>query len=135
MFRLNKNPKTVHAPVGAYVHQVALVGDIKWLTLSGQIGMNINKQILPDVTSQFEQALKNISLNLAEAEMTVENLTKLVLYFVEPIEAETRGEILEKFLDGNEVCMTLLYVNGLASPEIKVEVDAWAAREVSSFKN
>jgi hypothetical protein len=32
-------------------------------------------------------------------------------------------------LGAHHPCMTLLYVAGLASPALRVEIDAWASRE------
>ena len=128
--KTSKNPETVHQPLGAYVHQIEVTGDNRWLNLSGQIGMDSEKDVPENVAEQFELALTNISLNLIAAGMSVQNLTKMVLYFVDPIDLEVRTKILTDFLAGTEVCMTLLYVKALATPAIKVEIDAWAAKEI-----
>ncbi|MGC6767026.1 hypothetical protein ACYSNR_16490 [Enterococcus sp. LJL128] len=61
--------------------------------------------------------------------MKVSDITKLVIYLVDPMDMKERTELLNDFLQGTEVCMTLLYVKALASPKIKVEIDAWAACE------
>lgn len=128
--RKNRNPRTIHPPLGAYVHQVELSGNIRWLTLSGQVGMNPSKELPKSSEEQFKEALANIKRNLEAGEMDVQDLTKLVIYLVEPIDFERRTQILNEFLQGAEVCMTLLYVKGLATPKILVEIDAWAACEV-----
>lgn len=125
-----RNPQTVHPPLGAYVHQIELSGNIRWLTLSGQVGMNDLKELPTEPEMQFKEALENIRRNLVAGNMRVQDLTKLVIYLVEPIDVDRRTQLLNDFLQGTEVCMTLLYVKGLANPQIMVEIDAWAACEI-----
>ncbi|MBP2099912.1 RidA family protein [Enterococcus rivorum] len=128
--RKSRNPETVHPPVDAYVHQIEVSGNLRWLNLSGQIGMTKDKQLATGVESQLELALKNISLNLTEAGMSIKDLTTAVFYFVDSIDLETRTKILKDFFGDQEICMTLIYVKGLATPEIKVEVDVWACQQI-----
>lgn len=121
------NPENIHQPVGPYVHQVINTGEsLKWLTLSGQIGMTVDQEIPEKAAEQFALALQNIEKNLAKAQMTIDDMVKLTIYLVEPIELEIRAKLLNDFLKESEVAMTLLYVAGLANPELKVEIDAVA---------
>lgn len=124
-----RNPETVHQPLGAYVHQIEQSGNLRWLTLSGQVGMSKEKELAGSAEEQFQEALANIRRNLEAGNMSVQNLTKLVIYLVEPIAPERRAQLLSSFLEGTEVCMTLLYVKALAAPNILVEIDAWAVSE------
>lgn len=120
-----RNPKTVHAPVGPYVHQIEVSEQTRVLNLSGQIGMDLENNIPETVEEQFNLALKNIELNLKEANIPKENITKITLYFAEELSRSIRGEILLNFFGEDLPCCTLLYVKALASPQIKVEIDAW----------
>lgn len=123
------NPNNIHEPVGPYVHQVTNTGEsLKWLTLSGQIGMTIDKEIPLKAEEQFALALQNIEKNLVNAQMTVEDIVKLTIYLVEPVELEIRTKLLSDFLKESEVAMTLLYVKGLANPKLKVEIDVVACQ-------
>ncbi|WP_321387593.1 RidA family protein [uncultured Enterococcus sp.] len=124
-----RNPETVHPPLGVYVHQIEQSGNLRWLTLSGQVGMSKEKELSGSAEEQFQEALANIRRNLEAGNMSVQNLTKLVIYLVEPIAPERRSQLLSSFLEGTEVCMTLLYVKALAAPNILVEIDAWAVSE------
>lgn len=123
------NPENIHQPVGPYVHQVINTGEsLKWLTLSGQIGMTIDKEIPEKVAEQFALALQNIEKNIVNAQMAIDNIVKLTVYLVEPIELEIRAKLLNDFLKESEVAMTLLYVKGLANPKLKVEIDVVACQ-------
>ncbi|MEG0255714.1 RidA family protein [Vagococcus sp.] len=119
----------MHPPVGPYVHQVINTGvGLKWLTLSGQIGMTKEKSIPELASEQLKLAFKNIQSNLNMAEMRVKDLVKVTIYLVDDIPLEERSTIINDFLQGEETAMTLLYVKGLANPKLKVEIDVIACR-------
>jgi len=126
-----RNPAGVHAPVAAYSHQIEVSPAARWLVLSGQIGLGLDGVPPSDPVEQIEVALDNIRRNLDAAGMAVGDLVKLTFYLVGDIDAERRKRALEAFLGDHRPCMTLLYVSALASPALKVEIDAWAAREAS----
>ena len=95
--------------------------------MSGQIGMTVEGEIPGDAGEQFDLALENVLRNLEAAGMHTADLVKLTLYFAEAVDADRRRVILDRRLGGHTPCMTLLYVAGLGSPELKVELDAWAS--------
>jgi 2-iminobutanoate/2-iminopropanoate deaminase len=127
----SRNPETIHPPLAAYAHQIEVWGEQRWLMLSGQVGMQPDGTLPEDPARQFEIALHNISANLQAASMGVEDVVKLTIYLVDPIAADKRGELLSAWLQGHQPCMTLIYVAALASPKIKVELDATACADKS----
>ncbi|QQK77386.1 RidA family protein [Salicibibacter cibarius] len=125
-----RNPKDVHAPVAPYVHQIEVSEPNRWLTVSGQLGMSIDGNVPEDPLEQLKLALDNISKNLEDADMQVEDLTKLVFYLVGEFEAGKRRQVIKDFLGDNLPCTTMIYVVALAAPKFKVEIDAWACKEI-----
>ena len=121
-----RNPTTVHSPLATYSHQAEVSGDAKWLVMSAQIGMDKSGRIPEDIYGQIEMAFDNILRNLEAAGMQKENLVKLVFYFVGSHDIERRRDIVKKRLGDHQPCMTVIYVTGLASPALKIEIDAWA---------
>ena len=95
--------------------------------MSGQVGMTPAGEIPDDTGEQLDVALENVLRNLEAAGMRAAHLVKLTFYSTEPIEADRRRAILDARLSGHTPCMTLVYVAGLATPKLKVEVDAWAS--------
>lgn len=128
--KIYRNPETVHAPVAHYSHQIETTGPQRFLTLSGQIGMAKNGIISKNPSDQFRIALENIQKNLEAANMSMENITKLVFYIVGEMDNEDRGDILLEFFQEKPPCTTLIFVSALASPNLKVEIDAWASTDV-----
>ncbi|WP_163103037.1 RidA family protein [Peribacillus alkalitolerans] len=125
-----RNPDTIHTPVAPYVHQIEISGANRWLTLSGQLGMDIDGTVPEHPLEQMKLALENIKRNLEAAEMEVNDLTKLVFYLVGDFEANERKKIISDFLGEHLPCTTMVYVVALAAPAFKVEIDAWACKEV-----
>jgi len=126
--KVARNPRNIHQPVAPYVHQIEVTGPQRWLTLSGQIGMEEDGTIPEDPLAQMKLALENIRKNLESANMEIQDLTKITLYLVGDINADQRKQIINDFLGDHLPCMTLMYVVALAAPSIKVEIDAWACK-------
>lgn len=125
-----RNPETIHPPVGSYVHQMEVTGPNRWLTLSGQIGMTLDGSVPEEPLEQLELALDNIKRNLEAADMGIQDLTKLVFYLAGEFDTDKRRKIVKDFLGDHIPCTTLLYVVALAAPTLKVEIDAWACKEI-----
>ena len=125
-----RNPETIHAPVAPYVHQIEVTGPCKWLTLSGQLGMNQDGSVPENPIEQMKVALENIRKNLEEANMEMKDLTKLVFYLVGEFEAAERRKVIGDFLGDHLPCTTMIYVVALAAPAFKIEIDAWACKEI-----
>lgn len=128
--KISRNPENIHQPVAPYVHQIEVTGPHRWLTLSGQIGMQPDGTIPEDAVAQLKIALENIRKNLKNANMEVRDITKLVFYLVGDMEASQRKEVISDFLGDHLPCTTLIYVVALATPSLKVEIDAWACKEL-----
>ena len=128
--KTTRNPDTIHAPVGRYVHQLELENPSKLLFISGQVGMRLNGSVPDDAVDQLEVALENVVRNLEAAGLETTDLVKATTYVVAgaAMDLARRRAVLERIFGDHIATSTLVYVAGLAAPEYKVEVDAWAAR-------
>ena len=123
----SRNPDTIHAPVGRYVHQIEVTEPSKVLFISGQVGMRADGSVPEDATEQFVVALENVLANLTAAGLETKHLTKMTVYAVGALDPAGRRAALDRMLGEHVTCSTLVYVAALAAPEYKVELDAWAA--------
>lgn len=123
-----RNPDTVHAPLGRYVHQVEVTGESRMLFLAGQVGMRPDGSIPDDPVEQLGVALENVLRNLEAAGYEPTDLVKLTTYVVGEMDPAGRRAQLERLLGSHISTSTLVFVAALASPAYKVEVDAWATR-------
>lgn len=62
--------------------------------------------------------------------MEVQDLTKIIFYLVGEMDASQRQQIINNFFGGHLPCTTLIYVVALATPALKVEIDAWACKKL-----
>jgi 2-iminobutanoate/2-iminopropanoate deaminase len=122
-----RNPSSIHAPVGRYVHQVEVTEPKRILFISGQVGMAPDGGVPDDPVEQFAVALENVLRNLEAAGLDVNSLTKLTTYVVGELDSAGRRAALDRLLGAHVTTSTLVFVAALAAPQYKVEVDAWAA--------
>ena len=123
-----RNPDSVHAPVGRYVHQIEVTGETRMLFLSGQVGMEADGTVPKDPVAQLRVALQNVLRNLEVAGFEPTDLVKLTTYVVAEIDPAGRRAELDRLLGDHVTTSTLVFVAALASPVYKVEIDAWAVR-------
>ena len=98
------------------------------LFVSGQVGMTAQGEVLDGVEAQAAQAVANLNAVLDEAGMTSADLAKLTIYLTDPADVEPFMGAVGGTLPDPPPATTLLIVNGLASPELRVEIEAVAAR-------
>ena len=123
-----RDPSTVHPPLAAYSHQIEISGAERQLVISGQVGMTAGGDIPEDPIEQLGVALDNVERNLEAAGMDLGDLVRLTTYAVGEWDNDARRRLLASRLGGHRPCMTLIFVAALASPALRVELDAWASR-------
>ena len=128
--KTSRNPESIHAPVGRYVHQIQLDNPSTLLFIAGQVGMRADGSVPEDAVDQLAVALENVLKNIEAAGLEASDLVKITTYVVAGAEldpARRRSE-MERLLVDHVPTSTLVFVAGLAGPQYKVEIDGWAAR-------
>lgn len=128
------NPPTIHTPAPTYSHisSILISNTARLITIAGQVGIHADGTIAPDFRSQVSLALDNLSKCLDHAGCTKEQIVQMKLYIVgkpgeRKDEEEARKELVMGFW-GKQVPPpdTLVFVAGLALPELRFEVEAVA---------
>ena len=123
------NPKTVHKPAGAYSHTVKVPKDAEWLVVAGQVGVNPKGQLAKTFRQQAEQAFRNVLACLRANGMNKSHLVKFTVYLTDPRNIEDYRAARKKVIgDDTLPASTLLIIDGLASPDMLIEVEAMAAK-------
>ena len=123
------NPRQIHPPLGAYSHAVKVPPNATWLVLAGQVGVTPKGNIQKGMQRQAEQAFRNILAGLRANGMGKEDLVKLVVYVTESRLIEEYRAARAKLIGVDALPVsTLVVVDGLAHPDMLVEVEAWAAK-------
>jgi enamine deaminase RidA (YjgF/YER057c/UK114 family) len=128
--KTSRNPETIAAPVGRYVHQIEIENPAKLLFIAGQVGMRPDGSVPEDAVEQLAVALQNVLANVEAAGMQVSDLVKITTYVVAGAELDParRRDAMERLLGDHVPTSTLVFVAALAAPQYKVEIDGWAAR-------
>jgi 2-iminobutanoate/2-iminopropanoate deaminase len=124
------NPTGMVQPASRYSQGVEVPPNARWLYISGQIGVAPDGSIAKGLEAQFIQAFENIGTVLAAAGMVKTDIVKLTIFVTEP-GSETLGvyrRSRDLWMEGHAPVGTYLVVNGLASPDFLVEIEAVAAK-------
>lgn len=122
------NPEGVAAPISTYSHAIEVPPGARWLTVSGQVGIDVNGELAPDAAGQSDTIWRNIVTILEDAGMGVADIVKMTAYLVDPADLAAYGAARTKYLGEHRPASTLVYVSGLVKPGMKVEVEVQAAR-------
>ena len=124
--RLRKfNTTTVYAG-GRIANDICMVVRAgNFIFLRGQTGFTLDNKFVGkgDAAAQADQAMKNVKVLLEEAGAQMEHICKITTYITDRAYRERVYNVVGRHLKGVFPCGTGLIVNGLALPEMLVEID------------
>lgn len=96
-----------------------------FIFLRGQTGFTLDNKFVGkgDAAAQADQAMKNVKVLLEEAGAKMEHICKITTYITDRAYREPVYNVVGRHLKGVFPCGTGLIVNGLALPEMLVEID------------
>jgi enamine deaminase RidA (YjgF/YER057c/UK114 family) len=122
------NPEGVRPPLSRYSHGVVVPGGMRELHVSGQVGTAPDGSIPADVGAQCRNVFANILAILAAEGMGAADLVSITTYVVGQEHLATVRREREAALGDVAPASTLVFVTALAHPDLKVEVQAIAAK-------
>ncbi|MBI10305.1 MAG: enamine deaminase RidA [Rhodospirillaceae bacterium] len=123
------NPKKSHNPVGAYSHSVRIPRDSDILVIAGQVGVDAKGKLQDGIRRQSEQAFRNVIAALRANKMAKGDLVKLTIFLTDPRHIDAYRTARKKVIgDDTLPASTLVIVDGLASPDMLIEVEGMAAK-------
>ena len=122
------NPADIVAlPVPNYAHGALATDALRWLHLSGQVGVAPDGETETGFEAQCRRAFANIGACLRDAEMGFEHVVMLRIYLLRREDLPMLREIRAEFFDERKLPSTLVFVSGLVNPDWLVELEAVAA--------
>jgi enamine deaminase RidA (YjgF/YER057c/UK114 family) len=126
MTRTALNPEAV--PTSPFYSEGIELRDADRLVfVSGQVGVTADGEVLDGVEAQAVQAVANLNAVLDSAGLTPDDLVKLTIYLTDPADVEKFVGATAGTLTAVPPATTMLIV-GLPSPDLRVEIEAVAAR-------
>ena len=123
------NPKKSHNPVGAYSHSVRIPRGSDILMIAGQVGVDAKGKLQDGIRRQSEQAFRNVIAALRANKMAKGDLVKLTIFLTDPRHIDAYRTARKKVIgDDTLPASTLVIVDGLASPDMLIEVEGMAAK-------
>jgi 2-iminobutanoate/2-iminopropanoate deaminase len=124
------DPKKIAPPNSpTYHHGIEASPNMRWLTISGQIGRGPDGKTPPSFEAQCEIVWDNILAILAESGMGPQDLVKTTTCLTRKEDIAASRDIRVKKLGTVACASTLLVISALAAPEFLVEIEATAAKD------
>ena len=115
-------------PVGNYTHITKIPRNAELFVSSGQIGINQNGQFPKSMNEQISNTFKNIIKVLESEELTAANIIKSECMGDRKIDWAYLDFEWEQLFNTQYPAMTIGYISELGLPEIKIEIEIWAAK-------
>ncbi|MGH6885720.1 MAG: RidA family protein [Geminicoccales bacterium] len=121
-------PEAIHAPLANYSHATCVPPGARWLYLSGQLGIAPDGTIPESFEAEAEQCFENIRAILAEAGMGFSDLVRLNTYLTDPADLSAYMAVRDRHVGEPPPASTLLVIQALARPQLRIEIEAVAAQ-------
>lgn len=126
------NPDAVAPPIGAYSHLTHVPLGSQLVFIAGQVGNDAAGVLGMTAEEQTERALRNIEALLGSLGATPRDLVRLLTFVSGTDNLEgfyaARGPIYREWFGDDPVPgHSLAVVAALANPDIRVEIEGWAA--------
>ncbi|NKK72825.1 RidA family protein [Rhizobium leguminosarum bv. viciae] len=122
------NPPSVRKPFGAYNHGVLVPPGASFLVTSGQLGIDVEDKVPPDVTRQAELCFAAIGAILEEAGMSYADVIRISGFVTRREDFPAYMAVRDRFTPDPGPASTLIVVGGFTRPEFLVEVEVTAAK-------
>lgn len=122
------NPKELPAPVGHYSHITKVPKGMDLYITSGQVGVDAKGQIPTEFNQQVTQTFANIKGLLATQGLTSDAIIKINIWATETIDWDYFYEQWGLLFTADYPSMTVAYISALGLPELKLEIEVWAAK-------
>ena len=109
-------------------HGVEVPAGARLMFTNGQVGTTADGATPEAAADQAEVIFGRLKAVLAAADMGLGDVVRFDVYMTDPAHVKTFVEVRDRFMGDHKPGATLLVVKGLARPELKIEIEAVAAK-------
>ena len=109
-------------------HGVEVPAGARLMFTNGQVGTKPDGSTPEATADQAEVIFARLKVILEAANMTLGDVVRFDVYLTEQADVRTFVEVRDRFMDDHKPGATLLVIKGLARPELKIEIEAVAAK-------
>ena len=109
-------------------HGVEVPAGARLLFTNGQVGTKPDGSTPEATVEQVEVIFDRLKAVLKAADMTLNDIVCFDFYVTDRADIDPFAEVRDRIMGDHKPGATLLVVNGLARPELKIEIEAVAAK-------
>jgi len=109
-------------------HGVEVPAGARLLFTNGQVGTKPDGSTPEATADQAEIVFGRLTAVLQRANMTLGDIVRFTVYLTDRADVKTFVEVRDGLMGDHKPGATLLVVRGLARPELKIEIEAVAAK-------
>ncbi len=109
-------------------HGVEVPAGARLMFTNGQVGTKPDGTTPEATADQAEVIFARLKVILEAANMTLGDVVRFDVYLTDQADVRTFVEVRDRFMDDHKPGATLLVIKGLARPELKIEIEAVAAK-------
>ena len=124
----------IRNPIGraspeTYHHGVEVSGNARTLYIAGQVGISTDGSIPEGIEAQTRIVFANMKAVLDSADMSLADVVKTTVFLIDSKDRAGFTAARDQATGGLKNASTLVFVAGLALPDLRVEVEAIAVKE------
>ena len=109
-------------------HGVEVPAGARLRFTNGQVGTKPDGSTPEATAEQVEVIFDRLKAVLKAADMTLNDIVRFDVYVTDRADIDPFAEVRDRIMGDHKPGATLLVVNGLARPELKIEIEAVAAK-------
>ena len=122
------NPSGLRPPPGPWSNAIEIRPGARYLFTCGLVGVRQDGVFEQGVEAQAMRIFENLRILLAEANMGMDDIVKIISYMVDVREQPAYAKARKPYLGDAHPAMTLLEVAKLSHPDLRLEVEVIAAK-------
>ena len=109
-------------------HGVEVPAGARLMFTNGQVGTKPDGTTPEATADQAEVIFERLTVVLERANMTLGDIVRFNVYLTDQADVKTFVQVRDSLMGDHKPGATLLVVRGLARPELKIEIEAVAAK-------
>jgi enamine deaminase RidA (YjgF/YER057c/UK114 family) len=109
-------------------HGVEVPAGARILFTNGQVGTKLDGTTPKTTAEQTEIVFSRVEAVLAAAKMNLSDIVRLTVFLTDQGDVRTFVQARDRVMGDHKPGATILVVKGLARPELKIEIEAIAAK-------
>ncbi len=118
----------IHPHSGNVAHGVEVPAGARLLFTNGQVGTKADGTTPEATEDQAEVVFGRLRKILEASNMTFNDVARFDVYLTDQADVKTFVAVRDRFMGDHKPGATLLVIKGLARPELKIEIEAVAAK-------